>query len=386
MSNNYKGNLMKDETKPQTNVSAKLFKNQRKNKKSYFGISVDDIMKVAMFIALTCTIAFNPIIMKMTFKTKGGSSREKYAPTTVHSMSFVLSLVIANIVSFFLYGLNGWKDCFNFWTILIISPVSIGYSISEALAMFGLSYCDPLWYAVIHKIRLPLTQIATKLIFGRKRKITPLQWIQSCVIVCLVLGFVFVKVGKEHAGKKNDTVLGIFLLLLNITVSVICSTYADWAYKKVATPLTVQIACGRISACIASFIISFIFLSVKGWLKPYGFFGGPKGGWDGYVILLCFWNVIRDWITCCNLLYLTAIWKALSAILALVVQFTFEILFRSLHPSIAEYLAIIGIFFAVIGYTFITRKENENRVLKRSETELKNQLAVYQMTQDVETP
>ena len=227
---------------------------------------------------------------------------------------------------------------------------------------------SPIMYAVIHKIRLLETAIMTRIFL--RRKISLLSWLICLTVTSCVLGFVLFDVGQGKSGSGEF--LGVILLFCNITISVGCSIYGDWVYKKLNFSLPIQMAQGRISASIGALFISIIFITSKSWWK-YGFFGGPNGGWNFQVVMLYFFMIIRDWSTCFVLLHLDALWKALAGSAAVGTTYILDVLMHGKKVVPSKICLLFGIMFGVAIYaiTKVTEKRNIDNRKQQEELLLK---------------
>eukprot|EP01068_Selenidium_serpulae_P021026 Selendium_serpulae@DN957_c0_g1_i1.p1 len=317
-------------------------------------------LQVVIFFLMVAMMGLTPIVKinALTVVDEYGNltKQDKFLPSTVHTVHFGMSVLLANAISALWYGVQGLKDCWNREAIGMISPVSIIYAVGESMEIITLQFISGPFWKILNQLKLPLTAIVGA--FALNRKQTILQWLLILGVTVNVYGYFLVT--QQAGGSLFGTLLGVF----NVLIITMAGILADVIYKKVEYPFVAQMAQGRLSSAVASVGVLIVYCygvqvttGENQW--QYIFFGGKHGGWDYTTIILANWLLIKDWSVTFVLKNFDSLWKAMGTALALIITFFADIIIfgSPFKPILFMFLASVGLNVAAFSITKKTQAD-----------------------------
>lgn len=302
-------------------------------------------LQCLMFAAAVVTGSANLLIYEAALWNDKTKKKEmNFIPGTLYISYYVLSMVTGNIVSYSFYGKSGWKDCWNRRALLFVLPSAVFLAAVETMDVFVMKRIDASVRAVIAQSRLPLLALVGIVVL--KRRQSAVQWTFIVGITLSVIGFSLAAATQSASAEMN----GMILCVIQSLVAACGNTVSEVTFKRLKFPFCIQIAQARFLSFLASTIVLLVYCWNYQCFDQLFF-----SGWDIRIVFLAVWLMVRDWINTFMIKLLSALWKSLSAALALCLTYAIKTIAydKPFNPVLAAFT--LCVVTDIIGYTLTKR-------------------------------
>lgn len=242
----------------------------------------------------------------------GDRASQGYTKQTIMFVSSLTSVIIGSVASWRQRGRSGLAECFNFWNVLRVLPVSMCFSLASLGLLLAFPYLDGAFIKLLGQTKLPLTALLSAIVFGRRY--TVVQW-QIILMICVACtSFTALKIGSIPVGHSVP-ILGLTAVFAWVIFNVLATLFAERAFKKsTSLPFITVMTNLRIGEIIT---ITVMLATLPDW-NVRDFFRG----WDASTLAVLATLLGDAWLSAIMVKRLSSVTKNVSKCCTLVVLYS----------------------------------------------------------------
>jgi UDP-sugar transporter A1/2/3 len=300
--------------------------------------------KIGLFCFFVMTRAIHPTIIdaSKTMDEETGKRGLAYGKMTVVIAESFFTLIAGQLLALALGGMKEWRMIWEPKALKVFSAIGFMYALGDYLEMASMGALGGAAYQVLLQSKLLITALMLWGIKGSKQAM--IQW--NLLLVIMLSMCVYMIGGKSDSGSSGGIpIMGVFNVLLKVTVSCLCAVMADKYMKDFKNlPFYVQMVQLKISWTITILIIAF----ADGKTFQDGFFTG----WTPVVAGVFGSFVVKCWSTMAILSLLDSVLKNIGEASAVLVIYFMQVLLPIFPDKfeIPSFLSVMVVILSVTAY------------------------------------
>lgn len=315
--------------------------------KEFADLKKDDgpstIAKVGLFAFFVMTRAVHPTIIDASKTTDEETGKRGFAYSTMSVVlaECVTTLILGQLVTLAMGGMKEYRMIWDPAPLKIFSVIGALYAVGDYLEMASMGSLGGAAYQVLLQSKLVITALMVWYVKGEGQ--AGLQW---NILVLVMLSMCVYMIGGSSGGDSGGIpLMGVFNVLLKVTVSCLCAVLSDKymkAYKSF--PFYVQIMQFKCAWFATILVISFC--DGATWQN------GVMTGWDTitYGVLASF--VVKGWSTMYLLNVLDSVMKNIGEATAVLVIYFAQVILPQFDDTfeIGTFLSVMVVILSVTAY------------------------------------
>mmetsp|Transcript_23961 Transcript_23961/g.80931 ORF Transcript_23961/g.80931 Transcript_23961/m.80931 type:complete len:347 (-) Transcript_23961:194-1234(-) len=302
-------------------------------------------LQVGLFIFFVMTRALHPTIIdaSKTVNPDTGKKAFEYGTMTVVLGETVVTLVIAQLMALGFGGMKEWKAIWNPAPMKVFSFIGFVYALGDYLEMASMGSLGGAAYQVLLQSKLLITALMMWAIKGSKQ--TALQW---NILLLVMVSLCVYMIGPEDGsggGAGGIPIMGVFNVLLKVTVSCFCAVLSDKYMKDYKNePIYMQLV--QFKCAWFATILMLSFVDGKTWQN--GFFAG----WNPTVVGVLVSFTVKGWSTMYLLAILDSVLKNIGEATSVLVIYFMQVLLPFFEDKfeIPKFLNVCVVILSVTSY------------------------------------
>jgi len=300
------------------------------------------VLQVGLFCFFVMTRAVHPTIIDMSKSVDPDTGKKGfgYGQMTVVLGETVVTLIAAQILCLAKGGVTEWKAIWKPEPMKVFSAIGFVYALGDYLEMASMGSLAGAAYQVLLQSKLIITALMMWGIKGTKQ--VALQWI---ILFLVMLSMCVYMIGGSSGGGGGIPFMGVFNVLLKVTVSCFCAVLSDKYMKDFKSePIYMQLVQFKCAWCVTILMISF--LDGKTW--QMGFFNG----WNATVVGVLASFTVKGWSTMYLLAILDSVLKNIGEAVSVLVIYVAQVMLPQFEDTfeIATFLSVMVVILSVVAY------------------------------------
>jgi len=303
------------------------------------------VTKIALFTFFVFTRAVHPTIIDASKSVNPETGKKSFAfsQMTVVLGETVVTLVIAQLMCLVIGGVGEWKQIWKPAPMKVFSIIGFIYALGDYLEMASMGSLGGAAYQILLQSKLVITALMMWGIRGTKQ--TTLQ--RNILILVMLSMCVYMIGGKSESsgGGGGIPIMGVFNVLLKVTVSCFCAVLSDKYMKDYKSePIYMQLVQFKCSWFATILVISI--LDGKTWQD--GFFNG----WNGLTVGVLTSFTVKGWSTMYLLAILDSVLKNIGEACAVLVIYLAQVALPMFEDKfeIPTFLSVMVVILSVTAY------------------------------------
>jgi len=300
--------------------------------------------KIGLFAFFVFTRAVHPTIIdaSKSINEETGKKYFAYGQMTVVLGETVVTLVVASLMALVLGGMSEWRMIWKPGPMKVFSLIGFVYALGDYLEMASMGSLGGAAYQILLQSKLVITALMMWAIKGTKQ--TTLQW---NILVLVMLSMCVYMIGGSKSGGSGGGIplMGVFNVLLKVTVSCFCAVLSDKFMKDYKDePIYVQLVQFKCAWFATILVISL--MDGKTWQN--GFFSG----WNGVTVGVLTSFTVKGWSTMYLLAILDSVLKNIGEASAVLVIYAAQVILPSFDDKfeIPTFLSVMVVILSVTAY------------------------------------
>mmetsp|Transcript_43248 Transcript_43248/g.111697 ORF Transcript_43248/g.111697 Transcript_43248/m.111697 type:complete len:343 (-) Transcript_43248:211-1239(-) len=321
---------------------------QNYNEKTFQGVKParagpSAALQVSLFIFFVFTRAIHPTIIdaSKSVNEETGKKYFAYGSMTVVLGETVVTLIVAQLMALVLGGVSEWKAIWAPAPMKIFSFIGFVYAMGDYLEMASMGSLGGAAYQVLLQSKLLITALMMWAIKGTKQ--TGLQW---NILTLVMLSMCVYMIGGSKGGSSGGIpLMGVFNVLLKVTVSCFCAVLSDKYMKDFKNePIYMQLVQFKCAWCATILVLSF--LDGKTWVN------GVFYGWDNITVGVLASFTVKGWSTMYLLAILDSVLKNIGEASAVLVIYVAQVVLPSFDTQfeVPTFLSVMVVILSVTAY------------------------------------
>lgn len=303
---------------------------------------VSTAAKVGLFVFFVLTRALHPTIIdaSKTVDVETGKKFFAYGQMTVCIGESAVTLLLAQAMALAFGGVSEWKAIWKPAPMRVFSCIGFVYALGDYLEMASMGSLGGAAYQILLQSKLVITALMMWGIRGTKQ--TGLQW---NILILVMLSMCVYMIGGSKGSSSPIPLMGVFNVLLKVTVSCFCAVLSDKYMKDYkAEPIYMQLVQFKCSWLATMVVISF--LDGKTWQN--GFFAG----WDGVTVGVLGSFTVKCWSTLYLLAILDSVLKNIGEACAVLVIYMAQVALPMFEETfqVPTFLSVMVVILSVMAY------------------------------------
>lgn len=300
------------------------------------------LTKIALFTFFVFTRAVHPTIIDASKSVNPETGKKSFAfsQMTVVLGETVVTLVVAQLMCLVLGGVNEWKAIWKPAPMKVFSLIGFIYALGDYLEMASMGSLGGAAYQILLQSKLVITALMMWGIRGTKQ--TVLQW---NILILVMLSMCVYMIGGKGDSSGGIPIMGVFNVLLKVTVSCFCAVLSDKYMKDYKSePIYMQLVQFKCSWFATILVISL--LDGKTWQD--GFFNG----WNGLTVGVLTSFTVKGWSTMYLLAILDSVLKNIGEACAVLVIYLAQVSLPMFEDKfeIPTFLSVMVVILSVTAY------------------------------------
>lgn len=300
--------------------------------------------KLGLFCFFVLTRALHPTIIdaSKTLDEETGKKGLAYGNMTVVLGECVFTLVAGQLMALAAGGMTTWRMCFEPKALKVFSGIGFMYALGDYLEMASMGALSGAAYQVLLQSKLVITALMVWYVKGTGQ--APLQWNLLVLIMLSMCVYMIGGSSSDSGGDGGIPIMGVFNVLLKVTVSCLCAVLADKYMKDFKSlPFYVQLVQMKIAWTLTILLISF-----TGDTWSVGFFAG----WTPVVYGVFASFTVKCWSTMAILSLLDSVLKNVGEASAVLVIYFMNVCLPMFPDQfeVPSFLAVMVVILSVTAY------------------------------------
>lgn len=300
--------------------------------------------KLGLFCFFVVTRAIHPTIIdaSKTIDPETGKKGLMYGNMTVVLGECFFTLIAGQIIALAVGGMPVWRQCFEPNGLKVFSGIGFMYALGDYLEMASMGSLSGAAYQVLLQSKLVITALMAWYVKGTGQ--ASLQW--NLLLLIMLSMCVYMIGGSSDSGDGDGgiPIMGVFNVLLKVTVSCLCAVLADKYMKDFKSlPFYVQLVQMKMAWTVTILLISF-----TGDTWSAGFFTG----WTPPVYGVFASFTVKCWSTMAILSLLDSVLKNVGEATAVLVIYFMNICLPMFPDKfeVPSFLAVMVVILSVTAY------------------------------------
>lgn len=299
--------------------------------------------QIALFVFFVFTRAVHPTIIdaSKSINPETGKKYFAYGQMTVVLGETVVTLVVAQLMAIVLGGMEQWRAIWAPRPMKIFSLIGFIYAIGDYLEMASMGSLGGAAYQILLQSKLIVTALMMWGIKGQRQ--SALQW--NILFLVMLSMCVYMIGGKSSDGSGGIPLIGVFNVLLKVTVSCLCAVLSDKYMKDFKDePIYMQLV--QFKCAWFATILLITFVSGSTWQN--GFFSG----WNGVTVGVLASFTVKGWSTMYLLAILDSVLKNIGEACAVLVIYLAQVILPQFDDEfeIPTFLSVMVVILSVTAY------------------------------------
>ncbi|CAE8723251.1 unnamed protein product [Polarella glacialis] len=300
--------------------------------------------KLGLFCFFVVTRALHPTLIdaSKTVNEETGKRGLAYGNMTVVLGECIFTVIVGQILALALGGMKEWRLIWEPKALKVFSAIGFMYALGDYLEMASMGALGGAAYQVLLQSKLVITALMLWYVKGSKQ--AGLQW-NLLVLIMLSMCVYMIGGSKDSGSGGGIPLMGVFNVLLKVTVSCLCAVLSDKYMKDFkGLPIYVQIVQMKLAWTMTILMISF--MDGKTWQA--GFFMG----WSQPVVLVFVSFIVKCWSTMAILSLLDSVLKNIGEASAVLVIYFMQVLLPQFEEvfEVPSFLAVMVVILSVTAY------------------------------------
>lgn len=302
--------------------------------------------KIGLFVFFVFTRAVHPTIIDASKVTSPETGKKgfAYGTMTVVLGETVVTIVVAQLMALLSGGVAEWRTIWKPAPMKVFSLIGFVYALGDFLEMASMGGLGGAAYQILLQSKLVITALMMWAIKGTKQ--TTLQWnILFLVMLSMCVYMIGGKSGGSSSSGGGIPIMGVFNVLLKVTVSCFCAVLSDKYMKDYKSePIYVQLVQFKCSWFATILVLTF----VDGQTWQNGFFTG----WSTITIGVLASFIVKGWSTMYLLAILDSVLKNIGEATAVLVIYIAQVVLPSFEDKfeISTFLSVMVVILSVTAY------------------------------------
>eukprot|EP00448_Togula_jolla_P041881 CAMPEP_0170624688 /NCGR_PEP_ID=MMETSP0224-20130122/30360_1 /TAXON_ID=285029 /ORGANISM="Togula jolla, Strain CCCM 725" /LENGTH=343 /DNA_ID=CAMNT_0010951215 /DNA_START=66 /DNA_END=1097 /DNA_ORIENTATION=+ len=302
------------------------------------------LAKVGLFVFFIFTRAIHPTIIDASKSVNEDTGKKyfEYGKMTVVLGETVVTIIVAQLMAL-AAGMPVWRSIWAPKPMKVFSIIGFIYALGDYLEMASMGALGGAAYQILLQSKLVVTALMMWGIKGTRQ--TSLQWNILFLVMLSMCVYMIGTSGDSSSGGGGIPIMGVFNVLLKVSVSCLCAVLSDKYMKDFKSePIYVQLVQFKCAWFVT--ILALTFIDGQTWQR--GFFTG----WNGVTVGVLTSFTVKGWSTLYLLAILDSVLKNIGEAMAVLVIYIAQVVLPAFDEKfeVPTFLSVCVVMLSVTAY------------------------------------